>query len=298
MTAGTSAAATQRPRPRRARGFFVTLEGPEGSGKTTQGRRLVHRLRRRGVRVVWLRDPGSTALGRTLRRMLLDRAAAVSPMAEALLFIGGRAHLAAARIRPALARGAVVVCDRFHDSTVAYQGFGGGLNVPWLNRLGRAAIHGLMPQVTIVLDVPTAKGFARLRRRRDRMERKGLSFHRRVREGFLRLARQEPQRFVVIKAAGDPGAVQRTMTDAVLSHLARRASVTPPLGGGDGERQRARGWPPVAARGDSPGERGRWPRSGQRGAAPGEGDSPGERGRCPRRGQRGAAPGEGEPRRP
>ncbi len=189
-------------------GFFITLEGPEGSGKSSQGRWLVRALRRAGCQAVFIRDPGSTALGRALRRLLLQSDAALSPMAEALVFIGGRVALVEERIRPALRRRQVVVCDRFHDSTVAYQGFGGGLDVRWLDRVGRRAIGGCLPSLTILLDVPTAQGFARLHRGRDRMERKALAFHRRVRAGYLRLARREPTRVVVIDASQPADAVR------------------------------------------------------------------------------------------
>jgi dTMP kinase len=145
----------------------------------------------------------------------LHSAARLSPIAEALLFIGGRVQLVEERILPALQRGAIVVCDRFHDSTLAYQGFGGGVDVPWLDRVGRAAIHQLMPQLTILLDVPTARGFARLNRTRDRMEKKTLGFHQRVRRGFLRLARRQPKRFVVVNASRSPEDV-RSQIEAIL----------------------------------------------------------------------------------
>ena len=201
------------------RGFFITFEGPEGSGKSSQARALARRLRRAGFRVELIRDPGSTALGRALRQALLHAPVSLSPMAEALLFIGGRVALVEEHIRPALARGRIVVCDRFHDSTVAYQGFGGGLEVPWLNRLGRAAIHHTMPSLTILLDLSTADGFARLHRARDRMERKALQFHRRVRAGFLRLAKREPGRFVVVDAADPADRVRHNIERAVFRRL-------------------------------------------------------------------------------
>ena len=201
------------------KGLFITLEGPEGSGKSSQARWLAAMLRRRGARVVAVRDPGSTALGRALRRALLHTSARLSPLAEALLFIGGRVQLVEEQIRPALAQGAVVVCDRFHDSTMAYQGIGGKLNVAWLDRLGRAAIHGTMPDCTILLDVPTSRGFARLHRSRDRMERKAATFHRRVRAGFLRLAAREPRRFVVIDASKSPEAVRAAIGEAMVGRI-------------------------------------------------------------------------------
>ena len=201
------------------KGLFITLEGPEGSGKSSQARWLVDALRRRGLRVAALRDPGSTSLGRALRRALLHTQASLSPLAEALLFIGGRVQLVEERVRPALAKGQVVVCDRFNDSTMAYQGIGGGLNVAWLDRLGRAAIHGTMPALTILLDVPTRRGFARLHRERDRIERKAAVFHRRVRAGFLRLAAREPRRFVVVDASTPAAEVRKHIEVVVMQHL-------------------------------------------------------------------------------
>ena len=200
-------------------GLFITFEGPEGSGKSSQGRWLVQVLRRRDYSVVYVRDPGSTALGRALRRALLHTTTPLSSLAEALLFIGGRAQLVEERIAPALRRGRIVICDRFHDSTVVYQGFGGALNVAWLDRLGRAAIHHVMPSLTILLDVPTSIGFRRLRHAPDRMERKAMMFHRRVRQGYLQLARREPRRFVVVNASRPPAAVRAQLVAIVARHL-------------------------------------------------------------------------------
>ena len=199
--------------------MFITLEGPEGSGKSSQSRWLAAALRRKGCAVVELRDPGSTALGRTLRRVLLHVATPLSPMTEALLFIGGRVALVEEQIAPALRAGRIVVCDRFHDATVVYQGFGGGLDVSWLDWLGRAAIHGVMPSLTLLLDVPTERGFARLHRSRDRMERKALAFHRRVRRGYLQLARREPRRFVVVDASRPPRMVREQIATIVLRRI-------------------------------------------------------------------------------
>ena len=199
--------------------MFITFEGPEGSGKTSQARALVRLLTRKGRRVTFVRDPGSTALGRALRRVLLHAAGDLSPMTEALLFIGGRVQLVEELIKPALRKGIVVVCDRFHDATVAYQGYGGGLDVPWLDHLGRAAIQGVMPGLTILLDLPSEEGFHRLNRTRDRMERKTLEFHRRVRAGYLRLAKREPRRFAVVDARRSPVDVRREIQTVVLQHL-------------------------------------------------------------------------------
>ena len=200
-------------------GFFITFEGPEGSGKSSQGRWLAARLRRAGYSVVFLHDPGSTALGRAMRQVLLHTAGGLSPLAEALLFIGGRVQLVEERIQPALRRGQIVVCDRFHDSTVVYQGFGGGLDVPWLDRVGSRAIHDVMPHLTILLDLPTTAGFARLRRARDRMERKTLTFHRRVRQGFLRVAKRAAQRVVIVEAARPAAMVRNAVIRLVTQRL-------------------------------------------------------------------------------
>lgn len=205
-----------------SRGFFITLEGPEGSGKSSQARRLADFLRRRGSRVVLVRDPGSTALGRALRQALLHSHTTMTPFMEALLFIGGRVQLVEERIQPALRRGRIVVCDRFHDSTVVYQGDGGGVQTALLERIGRRAIGGLMPSLTIVLDVPTATGFGRLRRPHDRMERKARAFHRRVRAGFLRLARREPRRIAVVDASQPPSAIQQRIATLVSRRLRTR----------------------------------------------------------------------------
>ncbi len=206
------------------RGFFITVEGPEGSGKSSQAKRLVAALRRAGHRVVFVSDPGSTQTGHRLRRVLLHDRARLSPMTEALLFIAGRIQLVEEYIKPTLKRGAVVVCDRFHDSTVAYQGYGGQLDVTWLDRFGRKAIDGVMPALTLLLDVPTRVGFARLRRAHDRMEGKGVAFHRRVRAGFLRIAKAEPRRVVVIDATQSALTVQRRAHEAIVRRLKQRRS--------------------------------------------------------------------------
>lgn len=201
--------------------FFITFEGPEGSGKSSQAKRLVQALRRAGRSVVFVRDPGSTNLGRRLRTVLLhDARQQPSPLTEALLFIAGRIQLVEERIRPALRAGRIVVADRFHDSTVAYQGFGGRVEIGWLDQLGRQAIRRLMPNLTILLDLPTEVGFARLKNRKDRMEQKAVAFHRRVRQGYRRLAQREPRRFIVIDATQS----QAQIHDHILTIVSKRLS--------------------------------------------------------------------------
>ncbi|HBH96763.1 MAG TPA: dTMP kinase [Candidatus Omnitrophica bacterium] len=203
-----------------SRAFFITLEGPEGSGKSSQAKRLVATLRRTGRRVVSLHDPGTTAVGRRLRRVLLRERLALSPLVEALLFIAGRVQLVEERIRPALAQGAVIVCDRYYDSTMAYQGYGGGLPIAWLDRLGRHAIGCVRPDLTFVLDLSPEAGLRRVKGAKDRMERKALAFHRRVRRGFLTIAAREPRRCVVLDATQPPSQIHRHIANAVLARLA------------------------------------------------------------------------------
>ncbi len=203
------------------KGFFITFEGPEGSGKSSQSRWLARKLRRAGCSVVQVRDPGSTSLGRALRRMLLHSSNELLALTEALLFIGGRVQLVDERVAPALKRGQVVICDRFHDATVAYQGFGGALDVAWLDRFGRRAIRGIMPTLTVLLDLPPEVGFSRLSRARDRIERKADRFHDRVRRGYLQLAKREPHRFVVIDASKPRDDVRQQIEAAVMKRLQR-----------------------------------------------------------------------------
>jgi dTMP kinase len=195
---------TERDMPT-PRGRFITIEGPEGSGKTTQAERLAGLLRDGGRDVVLTREPGGTALGEQLRSILLARTAegdATDPLTDALLFEAARRHLVRLVIRPALERGSTVVCARYADSTLAYQGFGAGVPLATLRAIDAAATDGLTPDLTILLDLPIEEGLAR--KAPDDLTRfeadHDLAFHRRVREGFLRLAAEAPDRWVVLDA--------------------------------------------------------------------------------------------------
>jgi dTMP kinase len=184
--------------------MFITLEGPEGSGKTTQVRMLSKYLADRGFPVVTLREPGGTPLGDRLRELLLFRQdLSVSSRAELLLFAAARAQLVDEVIRPHLAQGDVVICDRFADSTLAYQGHGRGLDRRELDEINRFATGGLVPDLTILLDLPPEVGLIRNRDGQlasDRFEGENLAFHRKVREGYLELAAADRSRWVVVDA--------------------------------------------------------------------------------------------------
>lgn len=208
------------------KGLFITLEGPEGAGKTVLAKRLVAELERRGRVVVSTREPGGTRLGERLRAILLEHgadasSAGVDPRADALLFNAARAQLVAEVIRPALGRGEVVVCARFADSTLAYQGYGAGLPISELRAIAAAATGGLAPDLTILLDVPPEIGLGRKSgASRNRFESSfDLAFHQRVRAGFLALAQGEPERFRVIDSARHIDAVTPDVIEAVLSIL-------------------------------------------------------------------------------
>ena len=206
-----------------ARAVFLTLEGPEGAGKTTQAEALRADFEDSGLPVVLLREPGGTALGEAIRTLLLERGrggSRISPRADALLFNAARAQLVVERIKPALDSGTTVICSRFADSTLAYQGAGMGVPLDDLRSLERLATGGLRPDLTLLLDLPVEVGLARKRGEETRFEADyDAAFHRRVRDGFLALAAAEQRRFVVIDATRRPDQVAATMRTAVQDRL-------------------------------------------------------------------------------
>ncbi len=205
------------------RGFFITLEGPEGSGKSSQCRLLAQALKDSGRKVATACDPGSTDLGQALRQLLLHSRRRISPMAEAMLFFAARVQLVQEYVRPALAKGKIIIVDRYHDSTVAYQGFGAGVDVECLERLGRSAVEGVMPDLTILLDLPVNEGFLRLKRSKDRMEKKARALHERVRRGYRALARRDPKRIVMVPASGTQEAIAKRIFAVVSERLLSKA---------------------------------------------------------------------------
>lgn len=197
--------------------MFITFEGVDGSGKSTQVDMLVRRL---GSRTVSLREPGGTEAAERIRRVLADPDAPLDTTAELLLFCAARADLVSRVIRPALARGRTVVCDRFSDSTIAYQGVARGLGIPKVRSINEIATGGLAPDLTILLDVDPAVGLDRAESD-DRFEAEGLRFQERVAAGYDDIARREPRRVARVSGEGSPEEVHRRVMDTVNERLRR-----------------------------------------------------------------------------
>jgi dTMP kinase len=212
--------------PAAARGRFITIEGGEGAGKSTQLDLLVRALERAGIAAQRTREPGGSEGAEAIRRLLLEGAAERwDAIAETLLFYAARREHVTRLIQPTLDRGIWVVCDRFADSTIAYQGYGRGLPMADLQALHRFALGDFAPDLTLILDLPVAEGLARAARRSgsaDRFERLDAAFHERLRQGFQQIAATDPQRCVVIDASGDVDNVHRSALAAVAARLEAR----------------------------------------------------------------------------
>ena len=202
------------------RGCLVTVEGIDGAGKSTQVERLATVLADRGHRVVGTREPGATPLGRELRRMVLGRELTLTPEAELLLFLADRVEHVATVIRPALAAGAIVLCDRFSDSTIAYQGYGHRQDLERVRRWDAESRSGLEPDLTLLLDCPVDLGAERRQRETDRYQALDRDFHERVRRGFLDQAAAAPTRVQRIDASGTLAAVSAEVARVTLAWLA------------------------------------------------------------------------------
>ena len=203
-------------------GLFVTFEGGEGSGKSTQMARLAERLRRAGLDPLVVREPGGTRLAEAIRGLLLDPGAPVAALSEALLMVAARADLVASRLRPALDAGRVVLCDRYTDSTLAYQGGGRGIDPALLASWNRAATGGLVPDLTLLFDLDPELGLARRAAAHgsaNRIDLESEAFHTRVRERYLQLARAEGSRFTVLDADRPPDELAERVWSAVASRL-------------------------------------------------------------------------------
>ncbi len=202
--------------------MFITFEGPEGSGKTTQQKLLAAFLRERGFSVYLTREPGGTAIGDQIRKVLLDLGyQEMGQRTEILLFLASRAQHTEQVIRPQLEQGAIVLCDRYQDSTVAYQGYGYGIDVGVLKALNAFATDGLVPDWTILLDIEVEVGLQRRQKGGgwNRLDAYKLDFHRRVRQGFLKLAGEEPDRWMVVDADQDVDRVQKEIQQALQPRI-------------------------------------------------------------------------------
>lgn len=203
--------------------LFITFEGPEGSGKSTQVKRLVDRLQTLGCQVLAVREPGGTPISEQIRSVLhsLDNRA-MQPRAEILLYCAARAQLVGQVIRPHLENGGVVVCDRYADSTLAYQGYGRGLDLATLRLILDFATGGLKPDLTFCLDIDVEAGLRRKRAGGDewnRMDDQSVDFYRRVRAGYLEMMAQEPERWIAVEAERDAAAVEADIREAVSQRL-------------------------------------------------------------------------------
>ena len=209
-------------------GFFISFEGPEGGGKSTQIHRLAAALAEQGYRVWTTREPGGTRVGEMIRPILLSQQQPrMTPWSEALLFTAARAEHVEEVIRPRLARGELVLCDRYTDSTLAYQGYGRGLDLDTLRRLQSQATGGLQPDLTMLLNLPIETGLSRIPRpAQDRLDRETATFHQRVRDGYQEMAVADPRRWREVDAAADQDQVAARILVFVSEALAQ-AGVRP-----------------------------------------------------------------------
>jgi dTMP kinase len=202
------------------RGVLITFEGVEGSGKTTQMIRLQRRLKRQAYRVERTAEPDGTPLGVAIRRLFEQVAARPQPLSEVFLFLAARRQHVAEKIGPWLQQRRIVLCDRYTDATVAYQGYGRGIDRDLIRELNVRATGGVLPDLTLLFDLSPEEGLRRIRGRRlDRFEREALVFHRRVRRGYLEILRSEPKRVRLIRATRPPDEVGAEVARVVEEHL-------------------------------------------------------------------------------
>jgi len=182
------------------KGIFITFEGSEGCGKSTQVELLCQYLRRKRKNVLHVREPGGIKISEKIRDILLDeRNKEMAKSCEVLLYMAARAQLVEEIILPALKKGRIVVCDRFLDSTIAYQGYGCGVDIRFIEEIGHYVTEKITPDITFLLDMDTKKGLSRIKKAKDRIEQRSVDYHRRVRKGYLAIARKEPERVKVIE---------------------------------------------------------------------------------------------------
>lgn len=199
------------------KGKFITFEGSEGCGKSTQSRLLYEHLKDRGRKVIYLREPGGVKVSEKIRELLLDPKNHMSAECETLLYMSARAEVVNEIVRPALKAGKIIICDRFLDSTIAYQGYGLGIDIKAIKFIGNFATCGIKPDLTIFLDLAVKKGLKHRELSKDRIEQRPVSYHERVRRGYLSLAKQEPERIKIIKLDRDISVTQEKIRQICLS---------------------------------------------------------------------------------
>ncbi len=204
--------------------LFITFEGGEGSGKSVQARALYKRLSQSAIPVLLTHEPGGTPFGNKIGHWLKwGEVKDISPLTELLLFNASRAQLVSEVIRPNLKTGMVIICDRYTDSTTAYQGYGRGLDLEIVEAINNTATQGLKPTLTVLLDIPVAEGLARKRtKKQDRFEQEALAFHQRVRGGYLKLAANDPQRWLVVDASQPKAKIREIIWRRVSQLLSRQ----------------------------------------------------------------------------
>jgi len=205
------------------KGVFITFEGPEKSGKSTQSKLLKRYLTRKGLHCLCIREPGSTVLSERIRRVLLDkRNGHLSHETEMLLYMAARSQLVKEIIRPALEKGTVVICDRFLDSTIAYQGYGLGMDKKIISTVGAFATQGISPDITFLLDMNSKHSSFKQMANKDRIESRSAGYHRRVRKGYFCLAKKYPRRIKVIRVKKDRADTQQEIRNIIDGYLARQ----------------------------------------------------------------------------
>jgi len=201
------------------KGKFITFEGSEGCGKSTQSKLLYNYLKRNGYNVIFLREPGGAKIAEKIRKILLDPKNHITPICETLLYMAARSAVVGEIIKPALSKGQIVICDRFLDSTIAYQGYGLGIDIDFIQGVGNFATAGIKPDLTILLDLPVKKGLKYRKLREDRIEKRSFTYHLRVRRGYLRLAACEPKRIKIVKVDKDKSVTQEKIRKLAVCHL-------------------------------------------------------------------------------
>ncbi|MGD0336651.1 MAG: dTMP kinase [Candidatus Omnitrophota bacterium] len=202
------------------KGKFITFEGSEGCGKSTQSRLLYEYLKKNNLKAIYLREPGGTEVGEKIRDILLDNGnTVISSECEMLLYMAARAQLVSEVIKPMLKKGIIVVCDRFLDSTIAYQGYGLGMDIGPLKYIGKLATENIQPNLTIFLDLPLKDGLRHRKLKEDRIEKRSLSYHNRVRKGYLALAARDPLRIKIVKVDKDKNKTQERIRELAQRYV-------------------------------------------------------------------------------